>query len=129
MDGLYEQLRIAAHQVWRRRWLALAVAWGLCLAGWLAVALIPNSYESKAKVFVQMQSMLPSQLGMNPADRQNDLTRIKQTLTSTSNLEKVVRRTELNSLVASERDLATQVAALRDNIKLTAQQDLSLIHI
>jgi len=123
MDGLYEQLRIAAHQVWRRRWLALAVAWGLCLAGWLAVALIPNSYESKAKVFVQMQSMLPSQLGMNPADRQNDLTRIKQTLTSTSNLEKVVRRTELNSLVASERDLATQVAALRDNIKLTAQQD------
>ncbi|MEA3061418.1 MAG: hypothetical protein QOJ94_1199, partial [Sphingomonadales bacterium] len=23
MDGLYEQLRIALHQVWKRRWLAL----------------------------------------------------------------------------------------------------------
>ena len=34
MDGLYEQLRIALHQVWRRRWLALAVAWGVaCSAG------------------------------------------------------------------------------------------------
>ena len=43
MDGLYEQARIAIHSVWRRRWLALGVAWGLCLVGWLAVALIPNS--------------------------------------------------------------------------------------
>ena len=27
MDGLYSQIRIALHQVWRRRWLAAAVAW------------------------------------------------------------------------------------------------------
>src|SRR5687767_9506660 len=123
MDGLYEQFRIAVHQVWMRRWLALGVAWGLCLLGWLAVALIPNSYESKARVFVQMQSILPSQAGMNPADRQTDLAQIKQTLTSTANLEKVVRRTDLNMLVQSNRDLAVQVARLRESIKLVAQQD------
>jgi polysaccharide chain length determinant protein (PEP-CTERM system associated) len=123
MDGLYEQARIALHQIWRRRWLALGVAWGLCLLGWLAVALIPNSYESKAKVYVQVQSLLPSQVGVTPPTGPNELMRIKQTLTSTANLEKVVRRTELNSLVASERDLAAQVAALRENIKVTAQQD------
>ena len=123
MDGLYEQLRIAIHQVWRRRWLALAVAWALCLVGWLAVALIPNSYESKARVFVQMQSILPNQIGITPAERQGDLLRVKQTLTSTGNLEKVVRRTDLNLLVASDRDLAAQVEKLRENIKVTAQQD------
>lgn len=123
MDGLYEQLRIAVHQVWMRRWLVLGVAWGLCLLGWLAVALIPNSYESKARVFVQMQSILPSQAGITPADRQTDLAQIKQTLTSTANLEKVVRRTDLNTLVASNRDLAVQVARLRESIKVTAQQD------
>lgn len=123
MDGLYEQLRIAIHQVWRRRWLALGVAWGLCLAGWLAVALIPNTYESKARVSVDMQSMLPAQIGISAADRQGDLLRVKQTLTSTGNLEKVVRRTELNLLVASERDLAAQVADLRKSITVTAQQD------
>src|SRR3546814_15270376 len=38
MDGLYEQFRIALHSVWRRRWLALAVAWVLCLAGWLVIS-------------------------------------------------------------------------------------------
>jgi polysaccharide chain length determinant protein (PEP-CTERM system associated) len=123
MDGLYEQFRIAVHQIWTRRWLALAVAWGLCVVGWLAVALIPNSYESRARVFVQMQSILPSQAGLNPGDRATDLIQIRQTLTSAANLEKVVRRTDLNMLVASNRDLAVQVAKLREAIKVTAQQD------
>lgn len=123
MDGLYEQVRIAIHQVWRRRWLALAVAWGLCMVGWLAVALIPNTYESKSRVFVQMQSILPNQVGITVQEREGDLNRVKQTLTSSENLAKVVRRTELNSLVASERDLAVQVAGLRESIKVVAQPD------
>src|SRR3954462_9307126 len=105
MDGLYEQLRIALHQMWKRRWLALGVAWGLCLAGWLAVALIPNRYESFAHAFVQAQSLLPNPVGIPPQDRQNDLVRIRQTLTSTANLEQVVKQTELAGLVASDRDL------------------------
>ncbi|HEY9552701.1 XrtA system polysaccharide chain length determinant [Allosphingosinicella sp.] len=123
MDGLYEQFRIALHSVWRRRWLALAVAWGLCLAGWLVIALIPNIYQSRARVFAQMQSILPEQIGITAAERQRDLLRVKQTLTSTENLEKVVRRTDLNQLVASDRDLAAQVEALRENIDIVAQQD------
>jgi polysaccharide chain length determinant protein (PEP-CTERM system associated) len=123
MDGLYEQIRIAIHQVWRRRWLALAVAWGLCLVGWLVVALIPNTYESRSRVFVQMQSILPNQVGITAQEREGDLNRVKQTLTSSENLAKVVRRTELNSLVAGDRDLAVQVAALRQAIKVTAQPD------
>lgn len=128
MDGLYEQFRLAVHQVWKRRWLALAVAWGLCLVGWLVIALIPNHYESKARVFVQMQSALPSQAGITPVDRANDLLRIRQTLTATANLEKVVRRTDLSTLVANEQDLAVQVGKLREAIKVTAQQD-NLIEI
>src|SRR3712207_4827162 len=108
MDGLYEQLRIALHQVWRRRWLAHGVAWGLCLVGWLVVALIPNSYESKARVFVQTQSILPSQAGMATQQSQPDILRVQQVLTSNASLAKVVRRTDLNLLVASEKDLAAQ---------------------
>jgi polysaccharide chain length determinant protein (PEP-CTERM system associated) len=123
MDGLYEQIRIAIHQVWRRRWLALAVAWGICILGWLAVALIPNTYESKSRVFVQMQSILPNQVGITVQEREGDLNRVKQTLTSSENLAKVVRRTDLATLVASERDLAVQVGKLREAIKVTAQPD------
>jgi len=123
MDGLYEQLRIAVHQVWRRRWLAVAVAWGVCVLGWLAIALIPNSYESRARVFVQIQSILPEQIGISPAERQNQMLRLRQTLTSTANLERVVRRTDLNNQVRSERDLAREVQALRERIEIIATQD------
>ena len=123
MDGLYDQLRIAVHTVWVRKWLALGVAWGLCLAGWLVIALIPNSYESKARVFAEMQSILPQQVGITVADRAAELLKVKQTLTSTENLQKVVRGTDLNLLVASEADLAAQVGKLRESIKITAALD------
>src|SRR3954452_12710168 len=119
MDGLYEQIRITLHQLWQRRWLALAVAWGLCVLGWLGIAFIPNSYESTAHVAVEARQLLPSQVGM-PQPGPADLNRLKQTLTSTENLTKVVRRTDLNSLVASDRDLAAEVEMLRQSIKVTA---------
>src|SRR3954451_1372772 len=119
MDGLYEQIRITLHQLWQRRWLALAVAWGLCMLGWLGIAFIPNSYESKAHVAVEARQLLPSQVGM-PQPTQTDLTRLKQTLTSTDNLTKVVRHTDLNGLAVTDRDLAAEVEMLRQSIKVTA---------
>ena len=69
MDGLYTQLRIALHQVWRRRWLAVGVAWGVAVLGWLVIALIPNSYEAKARLFVQAQSILPTRSASAPRSR------------------------------------------------------------
>ena len=126
MDGLYDQFRIALHQVWRRRWLAMAVAWGVAVLGWLVIALIPSSYEAKARLFVQAQSILPNQIGITPDERNNQLLRLKQTITSNDNLVAVVRRTDLNSLVASEADMPGVVGALRQRITITAQPDGAL---
>ena len=129
MAGLYDEILIALHGVWNRRWLALAVAWGICMAGWLVVALIPNSYESKARVYVQTQSILPGKIGITPVEQQKDLDRVRQTLASASNLEKVVRGTELAQTVGGDRDLAGKVAMLRENIKVVAQTDPNLFEI
>jgi polysaccharide biosynthesis transport protein len=123
MDGLYDQFRIALHQVWRRRWLAMAVAWGVAVLGWLVIALIPSSYEAKARLFVQPQSILPNQIGITPDERNNQMLRLKQTITSNDNLVAVVRRTDLNGLVASEADMPGVVGALRQRITITAQPD------
>src|SRR3546814_20223295 len=86
MDGLYEQFRIALHSLRRRRGLALAVAWGLCLAGWLVIALIPNIYQSRARVSAQMQRILPEQTGITDAERRRDQLRGQQKLTSTRHM-------------------------------------------
>ena len=62
MSDLLEEVRAALWTIWNRRWLALGVAWGVCALGWLAVALIPNSYQSEARIFVQLDDMSASAL-------------------------------------------------------------------
>ena len=123
MNGLYDEIRIAMHAVWQRRWLALAVAWGIAILGWLVVSQLPNRYEAKARVFVQMSSALPAAIGMTAADQQNDVDTIRQTLTSAVNLEKVVRGTDLANTVAGPQDIADRVASLQNSIKIVAQQN------
>ncbi len=123
MNGLYDELRIALHGIWQRRWLALAVAWGVCVLGWLFVSQIPNSYMSRARISVQMQSILPSKIGITADEQSKDIDRVRQTLTSAMNLAKVVRGTDLAATIATERDVADRVASLQAAIKVTAQQD------
>lgn len=123
MNGLFDEVRIALHTIWLRRWIALAVAWGVAVLGWAVVAQIPNSYESRARVFVQMNTILPNAVGITAADQQKDVDTIRQTLTSAVSLEKVVRGTDLANTVRTDRDVADRVAGLSKAIKITAQQD------
>jgi polysaccharide chain length determinant protein (PEP-CTERM system associated) len=124
VNGIFEEIRIAVHAIWTRRWLALGVAWGICVLGWLAVSQVPSRYESRARVFVQMRSILPA--GTDSAamgDQQRDVDTVRQTLTSAVNLEKVVRGTDLAKTVSSDRDVTDRAAGLQQAIKITAQQD------
>ncbi len=123
MNGIFDELRIAAHSVWQRRWLALAIAWGVCMLGWLVVAFFPNSYESKARISVQMQNVLDKGLGIDTADRRRQIDQVQQTLTSQVNLEKVVRSTKMGERITNPRELEGKVAALRKDIKVVSQQD------
>jgi polysaccharide chain length determinant protein (PEP-CTERM system associated) len=123
MTSLYDEFRVALHHVWQRRWLALAVAWGVCLLGWLVVSMIPNNYESEARVFAQMRSLLPDKIGLDPNARQSQIDRVQRTLTSTENLEKVVRGTQLAELAPNNRAVTEMALGLRDNIKVLAQQE------
>ena len=119
MGGLFDEVRLALHAVWTRRWLALAAAWGVCVLGWLVVAQIPSRYESRARVFVQMTPLLTTTNG--PPQPTTNIEQIRTTLVSAVNLEKVVRGTDLANTVASDRDVADRVAGLMQNIKVTAQ--------
>lgn len=125
MGGIIDEARVALHAIWTRRWIALAVAWAVCIAGWLVVSQIPSRYDSKARVFVQMRSVLPAGADSMQAanDDARDIDTVRQTLTSAVSLEKVVRGTDLAKTVSSDRDIADRVAGLQTAIKVTAQQD------
>lgn len=121
MNSLYDEFRVALHSVWTRRWLVLAVAWGICILGWLAIASIPNRYDSRARLLVDVNEILPEEAQMGGGRAQID--QIRETLTSARNMEKVAATTGLLPAGASERDTANAVAMLQKNIKVVPQQD------
>ncbi|MCP1470844.1 polysaccharide chain length determinant protein (PEP-CTERM system associated) [Sphingobium sp. OAS761] len=129
MAALLDELLVLLHGIWSRRWTALAVAWGIAMAGWLGVAFIPNSYQSKARVYVNTQSLLEDKVGITPMQSQQDLDRVRSTLASAENLERVVRETDLSQTVSGPRDVAAKITKLRENITVLAQADPSMIDI
>lgn len=122
MNDLFEELRAALYSVWHRRWLALAVAWGVCLLGWLVVALIPNSYEAKARIYVDLDDVLSEQIGI-AGDGRQEITRVRQTLTSSVNLEKVIRGTRLGDDIGDRRQMDSAIEGLSKRVAVTAREE------
>lgn len=122
MNELFDELRAALWSVWHRRWIALGVAWGVCLLGWVAVSLIPNTYESKARVYVDVEDVLSKQLGI-AGDGKQEIMRVRQTLSSAKNLEKVVTSTRLGEGITERGALDAAIAELDKKVKVTSEQD------
>lgn len=122
MQDVFDEIRSALHTVWNRRWLALAVAWGVCILGWLVVAMIPNSYESRARIYVELDDVLSQQLEISGEGRQA-ITKVRQTLTAAVNLEKVIRSTRLGDKVATDREMQSAVQSLAEKVTVKSTED------
>ena len=122
MNEVFDELRTALYSVWHRRWLALAVAWAVCLLGWLVVAMIPNTYESKARIFVDVDDVLSEQLGI-AGDGREEITRVRQTLLSSVNLEKVITSTKLGEEITERSAMDTAIANLAKDVRVESEED------
>lgn len=119
MTTIQEQIMTTLYGVWRKRWWAVVTAWLVCLVGWAFVATVPNSYQSSARILVETGSILQSEIGMPGAGR--GLNVVRQTLTSRLNLEKVLRRTELDRGLESDAQVDAAIARLSDGISISSQ--------
>ncbi len=122
MSEIFDELRAALWSVWHRRWIAILVAWGVCLAGWLVVSMIPNAYESKARVYVDVEDYLSKQLGI-AGDSKEQIAEVRQTLSSAKNLEKVVMTTRLGQGLTERGAIDAAVAELEKKVKVTSEQE------
>lgn len=122
MNELFEQIREALHSVWHRKWTAIAIAWGVCLAGWLVIAMIPNTYASRARVYVDVEDVLSKQLGI-AGEGKDEIMRVRQTLSSAKNLEKVITATRLGEGITGRAALDSAIADLVKKVKVTSEQD------
>lgn len=122
MNEVFEELRSALYSVWHRRWLALGVAWAVCLLGWLVVAMIPNSYESKARIYVELDDVLSEQMKI-AGDGRQEIMKVRQTLASSVNLENVIRSTKLGEDIQDQSDMESAIAALAKDVEVTSEED------
>lgn len=118
MEAIYTEIRIALYAIWRMRWLALAVAWGFCLIGWVMVMRVPAAYESSARISVQVKSLLGDG---SEGDVQKGIDRVRQSLTSTEILKKVVRTVSNGERPLTSAESLALIGALRSGISITAQ--------
>jgi len=84
--------------LWRHKWLALASAWLVCLAGWTGVMMMPRQYASNARAFVDVNGLLTPLLRGLVVDTNTKQTNdyLRQTLLSRPNLEQVVSLAQLD---------------------------------
>ena len=58
MQPLIDEVLEQVHGAWRFRWIALAVAWGVCAVGWIVVFAMPDVFQASARVFVDTRPLL-----------------------------------------------------------------------
>ena len=122
MNELFEQVLHTLRGLWRFRWVAIGVAWAVCLVGWVFVILIPNTYAASARVFVDTRTTLSQVTAGLTVDSnlESQLLRVRQALLSGPLLEKVAHETGLDARAKTPAQLQAVIGALRDRIELAA---------
>jgi len=109
---------------WMYRWLALVIAFLLCLAGWFAVLALPNQYAVTARLHIDTQSMLrPLLRGLVVADGtlQDTIGLMRRTLLTRPTLEELSRRTDLDLRATTPAAQDRLIADLSNRIEISAQ--------
>lgn len=93
MTTLVDQVLDEVQGAWRFRWLALAVAFIVAIAGWVVVFALPDLYEADAKVFVDTGTALKPVLeGLSlDQDVNAQLNYVRQSLLAGPELEKIAQ--------------------------------------
>lgn len=122
MNDIYQQVLYYTNALWQRRWYALPVTWLVCAIGWTIVVLLPNSYTSEARIYVDTANVLePLLQGLAVEnDVEAELTFMQQTLLSRPNLQNVARMTDLDIKATTPAALERLIEGLQKNTSLSS---------
>lgn len=120
MEEIIAQLQSGLKGIWKYRWCAVIVAWLVVTAGWTKVYLLPDDYQTTARVFVDTQSILkPLLSGMTSMPNVNQQVAImSRTLLSRPNVERVIRMVDLDIKAVTPREHEKQVDELMQKIRI-----------
>lgn len=110
--------------IWRFRWIALFVAWGVALAGWGVVAQVPDKYRASARIHVDTNTVLRpllQGLAIQPNIEQR-VALMSKTLLSRPNLEKLARMADLDITVKTDADKEKLIDTLGQSIAISGDR-------
>ncbi|MCC6610755.1 MAG: chain length-determining protein [Burkholderiales bacterium] len=122
MDELIRQLTEILRGIWQRRWLGLGVAWLAGIIGAAVLFRMPDQYEASARVYVDTQSVLRplmSGLAVQPNVEQ-EMSILSRTLISRPNLEKLIRMTDMDLKLTSQRERDQAIDDLMRTIRIAS---------
>lgn len=97
--------------LWRRRWTVVAFTWLTALLAWFGLWLIPDTYESRAQVFVQTENILEpvmSDVTARP-DYERRVEVMRHALLTRPNVEEIIYRSSLDETINASSSLERQV--------------------
>jgi len=120
LNLLAQQLRDELRGMWRFRWKAMAVAWGVMIAGALAVATLPDTYQATSKVYVDSASRLGKLLQGLAVETnvETQLAVVRQTLLGRPHLEKLASAPEFGSKQRTPAEMDRTIESLRKKIEI-----------
>jgi polysaccharide chain length determinant protein (PEP-CTERM system associated) len=120
MQEVIAQVLILLRGAWRYRWAAVAIAWVVALAGWIAVQFIPDRYTARTHVYVDTESLLKpllTGLAVN-RDIMSQVAMIQAVMLSRPNLEKVAQQTDLMLTARNRAEQEAVIDSLAARIQL-----------
>lgn len=123
MQELIDKIRNELRSAWRFRRYALAVAWGVCLVGWLVVYAIPDRYESRARVNVDTRTALKpllEGLAVNQ-DVEAQLNMVRQALLGRAKLEQVAQQVGMDFTAKTPQERDKILTSLSGRIEIALE--------
>jgi polysaccharide chain length determinant protein (PEP-CTERM system associated) len=120
MQEIVAQVLLILRGAWRFRWLGVAVAWLVAIAGWISVQFIPDVYESRTQVYVDTDSLLKpllTGLAVNQ-DVMSQVAMMQTVMLSRPNLEKVANKNDLLLKAKTQREAEMAIDDLARKIDL-----------
>ena len=125
MDEILRQVYTIAGDMWRRRWMGLAVTWLVAVIGGVVVWRIPDRYESSARVYVDTQTLLkPLMAGLAVQPNINEqIGMLARTIIARPNIEKIMHDVNLDVSITSQTQRDQMVDDITKRIKFTGVRD------
>lgn len=125
MDEAIQKILSELRSAWRFRWYAVALAWIVCVAGWLYVFTMPDEYEADARFFVDTTTRLDEVISGITVESDDDsqISLVRSAMLSDPSIEAVARETDLDLQAMTEAQRQGLISFLRRRISITGMDD------